>query len=689
MTPPMLPRSPTPKPFEPSSETGHVNLLSEHSTPVRNELQDLDAKVLKADRILRNRKGDRTDVLSSDIDSSVLGEIYSPLRGLKGSPQLPSCRRRLSDLKVDGPLTPQSCNPPLRIGDIAKEALEQLVLTSKPIPGPVDSTSSDDMRHFINDILQPISKEVNCRIEQEQLIEADTIHRVQIPVMDFDKPLPPWKAWKTDIQELERKKDDFLQDLKANLNNAPSWTIPRTLERKLKWAPFPPGLARVAVEECIEEQSLADSWLAEPESPNQDILVWKREGLQFLADSEEVEETMEEAVFPESADFASVMRKRKLNLEDVSLEDMEREANYKKNTVKPPEVLQNLCLPGDAFSASHSLTKLLGFRSAQFESVKAIRTYSSFFPNQNQPVRGDELNHKVHAVAEAGQVEPEREPFQQLSMPTPAIELPATPSPFVISSTLLTKRKLARQISSYYPTAIFIERDFSAHSPTPLPWTYEADLLLSPSTGLILTTLSHLHQRPPPAQPLSTLRTRILYTAPRYSTVLVLVSQNHPSGPPPPISNADAAAITSLTAFTHLPTFIDEDISIQLVFVPGGEDELVRSIVGMMVKHGVDGASTELLQEETTWELWLRRAGLNAFGAQAVLAELRAPTGSHVDETSAIDTAMVIHGNVQHHGVRGLPEFVKMGQKERLRRFSGIFKGEGLLKRIGTVIDKR
>ena len=95
-------------------------------------------------------------------------------------------------------------------------------------------------------------------------------------------------------------------------------------------------------------------------------------------------------------------------------------------------------------------------------------------------------------------------------------------------------------------------------------------------------------------------------------------------------------------------------------------------IVSNIVQFRVD---TELIADETFWELFLRRAGLNAFAAQAVIGELKAPDG-------------VDPGIPSKAGLFGLTSFVEMGREERLARF-GATCGHRVLARVSAVVDAR
>ena len=107
-------------------------------------------------------------------------------------------------------------------------------------------------------------------------------------------------------------------------------------------------------------------------------------------------------------------------------------------------------------------------------------------------------------------------------------------------------------------------------------------------------------------------------------------------------------------------------------FVGGGEATLSKWLASTIAENRVTGDS-DLLQEETHWELFLRRAGMNAFAAQAVISGLKAPDG--VDPTGPTKA-----------GLFGLAAFVDMAAEQRIVRF-GPLCGRRLLERVNAVVD--
>ena len=719
MSPPLLPLSPIAEPFTPSSDTCRLDLLSEHTSPTREEARQVERTIFDEDAIVPAKKQADSGSQASDpmlLNSEDTGDIYSPLKGIKDPPSSPPpLRGRLQDRKVSVPLSsPRSEQlPPWKRKSVSfSEALLELTPElPSPIPRP-EGTSSDDIDAFIQDAIAPIAIKAERSIEQEQLQEADTTLRVPVPFMDFSLPVAPWKANRnrprTDNEEDAYKKE--LAEMKALHFSKHVWPMSGKSERELKWAPFPAALGRVETQEAIPDDGTVARLVAQPDRVDVNTLTWKPEGLRILdelADSDE--EELEEGVFPEERDIDSLIRKRKLELdeeedENTLLPERDRKVTVTKasnqstkgmQTQKPEHVLEFKKTGArggfveHSFSAAGALDDYISLRKGQVEKPKLKADH--YFPKQpsiglpEPTVRTDppkrDLQQEVHPP-----------PPRSLSLPSPNITVPTLPCPFIVSTSFLSNRKLSRQVQRLFPSAEFIARDFTLHQqhrqpisskPNTTPTrtdtiANEADMLLSPSTGLIWTTLQKIKQRSLPGQAArSPIRERLLLTSPRYERLLILISQDIHTGHPLDLTranldNSDCEALTEFTAFcTNLP---DEK---HPLFIGGNEEDLARWVVAMMIKHGLTDPETEikLLQEETLWEVFLRRAGMNAFAAQAVLGKLKAPLPDQ--------------GGSGGVGEFGLAAFVKMSAEERYARFETLLGGRRLLGRVGKVLDTR
>ncbi|RDW79016.1 uncharacterized protein DSM5745_05868 [Aspergillus mulundensis] len=242
-------------------------------------------------------------------------------------------------------------------------------------------------------------------------------------------------------------------------------------------------------------------------------------------------------------------------------------------------------------------------------------------------------------------------------------------------------------------------------APAPLP--AEADIILSPQTGICLATSQATMQLYLPGhKPTcaagsslaktinSPLRESIFRLAPRYAQLYVFIAHNpdqskrskaRASNPQLTVDKALNTALTSLSAFCA--SLADYSCVVPLL-VPSVSESISAWILALAHKHicrlppaGIQTQSqyriaftpvnprpqlVELLgdTQERVWEGFLRRTGLNPYAAQVVLAVLRREYG----------------------GRSGLSRFVEMSGAEREKIFSGLL-GDKVLKRVAALIE--
>lgn len=729
-SPPLLPLSPRPEPYVPSSDTGHLDLLSDNTSPTREEARQVERVIFADDRILPIKKQHDPASQNSDpmlLDTESLGDIFSPLQDIKDPLSSPlSLRERPKDLKVEVPLSPPHSDqpPPWKRKSVSfSEALPELIPELPlPIPKP-ENTSSDDTDAFFERTIKPVAVKAERAIEQEQLQEADTTLRVSVPVMDFSLPIAPWKAKshrpKADNEDENLKKT--LTEMKALHFSKHVWPTSGQAERELKWAPFPAALGKVETHESIPDNGFIDKYMKPPERLDVATLTWKPEGLRIFDElAESDEEELVEGDFPEEKDINSLIRKRKLELEadDLDSPSPEKVSNAAKaepgakqnadmaiakarNIVNKPS--QETASKGvnqddfftNNFSAMSALEDYINVRKGQLTRRKV--TSDHHFAKQPQSAKPSEPA-DPYPPKGISQVTLETPAQRALALHAPMPSISSSPRFFIVSASLLGNRSLLRQMQRLYPSAEFIERDFTLHQQQqyrqrPLlnakaatidagTMVDEADMLLSPSTGLIWTTLQKIKQRSLPGQEArSAIRERILRTGPRYERLIVLVSQGQERSHPPGNVGVDVRApddsdCLALAEFVAFCSSLPEDV--QPTFVAGSEEDLAKWIVAAMVKHGMNSdQEIKLLQDETLWEVFLRRAGMNAFAAQAILATLKAPDTNEIDAAEKLGTDF------------GLTAFVKMSVQERFARLETLLGGRKLLGRVSRVLDAR
>ncbi|KAL5341169.1 hypothetical protein BJX70DRAFT_396217 [Aspergillus crustosus] len=260
-------------------------------------------------------------------------------------------------------------------------------------------------------------------------------------------------------------------------------------------------------------------------------------------------------------------------------------------------------------------------------------------------------------------------------------------------------------------------------NPPSIPPPSEADIILSPKTAIILTTsqatmqiylpghkstINQTSAIPKPDIINSPLREQIYDLSPRYEQLYILIAhgpdslskKRHARASPLPIT-ADKRLLMSMTALTAFCNTLSSVGNITPLLIPSYPDSLATWILALAHKHVCQlplprfqsrfrSAFTPVNpkprigselgdMEESVWEMFLRRLGLNPFAAQVVLVVLRREEGDIDDgEYDECD---------QGGGAGHLSRFVEMSSKKRRVLFMGLL-GEKILKRVDSVIER-
>jgi hypothetical protein len=639
----LLPLSPLADPFLPLSSEGHLELLSDHTSPTEEDNRQLTKILMDQDSLIltHNGEGGSLDITNENL-SGVIVRPPSPDDALgEGFPSPPRKYPPASELVVEGPLTPPRSD--LSHDALARrvslpEMLQEFIVDVPPESEQVES-SEIEFEAFLNNTVIPVAENVNMKLAQEQLQESDSTLRVEVPPMDFSLNIAPWQTYRASIGALEEhgiavsRQMRSIQNIKSIYKSEQRWPGAGRVDNDLKWAPFPVELGRVALQEVIQDDGPMERYLinlGNTETVDFDSLTWKPEGLQILKDHDEGlddEQPSQGSSHDEQA-LTSLPRKRNLNTDINSGETSKRiKANtreYEREQVRlcgtshqgPLELKGNLLLGG--YSAATALEAFMHLRGVPLKTgspgrpllasnmLKVSRAIGQQSDTREQPISSNEKC-LIDFPRRAS-----RPPT------TPTLTPPAEPRSFIVSSALLTQRRLLRRIQEIYPKAVFIERDFTLqHIPTQSQLkeapkiaagdlSDEADLIVSPSTGVIWTTMQKIKQRPLPGQSQRLgFRGKITRLSQRYERLFVLVSEGQVRGSSEgaygeeswaaeELNDKDCDALVELMGFAAASS--DE---ITIMFADGGEEELAKWIVALMSKFGVADEETKLLQEET------------------------------------------------------------------------------------------
>ncbi|KAH8728755.1 hypothetical protein GQ44DRAFT_724202 [Phaeosphaeriaceae sp. PMI808] len=747
ITPPLLPLSPPLTPYIPSSPANHLPLAPDSSDSLAAETKELEQQIMDEDSIIRKRS-DTDDSMLLDVTQP---PQFSPSLDDQTPPKSKRKPENLKvEGPLTPPMFSDSPMKKLKSVSF-KETLHQFIpesLWEEKLQNVDDSASDCYFEEiFEPDVRQAIKNAENERLSgvdttaRVDIPEFDFTPPVA-PWIEYSRE--KGGRHRSGDTELDAQMRFLLKVKREHFKTANSWHGLSGLERNLPWMIFKTKIEKFSLDEKLHGETELNNILAEftiEDIATSSAQVWKPDGLRIL-DEDDSEEEIEVADMEEVLDMEALVRKRKLEMEEEAPEvpckrtvaEMGPQAYVQKyeeapgaghsndkgapitpaheNT--PPtvfgqrfqspqsrhEVPQGLENPNNdlmfgGFSVTMALHKFMKVQGKAVEvgNIKPCNGSGSHknanltAPQASSARESGQSSYHEAAILQQQQVTQVIANDKQVTI-SPSYALPAIPKDlmpctFIITSTLLPQRSLIKQIEQAYEQAEFIYRDYSLpHSPA-----QEADILLSPSTGLIFASLQQAKQQSLPGHPeRSPVKERIATLQFRYERLVVLISEGlsqelESNGSSRPDDPRDEEALARLKTFAN--RFEGE---VLIKFVRGGGEALARSIVIEMASYGLPHDSQDIgdikpVVEETTWELFLRRAGLNPFAAQVIVASLKQPFDIQPPITSVEKTQAI--------SVFGLPGFLMMGEAERVRYFQAVMGGSRVLKRVNKLLDQQ
>ncbi|KAL4902974.1 hypothetical protein BDW74DRAFT_180266 [Aspergillus multicolor] len=373
-----------------------------------------------------------------------------------------------------------------------------------------------------------------------------------------------------------------------------------------------------------------------------------------------------------------------------------------------------------------TLGSLASFMETRGKSTrKQIAAESPYFPSKEVQDQNQSTSSKPSIPKpQAPNPKPDVPTNKSTRTPSfPVTQVPRVPGNheglvlFISTALLKSHLKLIQSLEGIAHPPKLIYRDYHTDTsptrrpkPQPKPTAQlppEADIILSPQTGILLTTSQATMQLYLPGhKPTcgtssslakninSPLRESIFRLAPRYAQLYVFIAHNqdqskrskaHVSNPQ---LTVDKALNTSLTLLSAFCASLAEFGCVVPLLVPSVPESISAWVLALAHKHicqlpparvqtqtqyriaftpvNPKPQLVELLgdAQESVWEVFLRRTGLNPYAVQVVLAVLRREYG----------------------GGSGLSRFVEMSVVEREALFGELL-GDKVLKRVEALIE--
>lgn len=300
----------------------------------------------------------------------------------------------------------------------------------------------------------------------------------------------------------------------------------------------------------------------------------------------------------------------------------------------------------------------------------------------------------------------------------------STPALLFLSSSLLkTHTRLIHHLETSIPAPRMLYREYTQ---IPLPKTHiqttrqphnippEADVIISPNTGIVLTTSQGVTQLYLPGHKPddphvtaikginSPLRERIFRLLPRYERLYVLISHAgtalHTEGHTHPLIKIDVRTLQGISSLSGFCASFSKETTVVPLLVQSSPEIVAEWILGLAATHRALVSSTETQMQslsnvvaegldyvhdrECHWEIFLRQIGLNPFAARAVLdmdAKLAVPEDKYSDTTTIVLDSREVQPS-------SFAAFIEMSSEHRISRFGPLI-GSRVLRRVETAVE--
>ena len=551
-----------------------LDLLSELEGLTDAEMEDIDERLAKHEEL----EYPNLDTATFE-DFEFMDDAYpSPHIEQSAAATAPQ-KRSYAMLEVEIPLTPtlisSSTTKKLKSVSFPDE------IRSRIEESPHDLSEAD--RAFFDEIINAKALEQNHRLQHEQLLPVDAKGRVSIPEIQAYHTTVPW----------EIVPPATLPTIIAkHFKSVRRWPGISKLERSLSWSVFPHELGKFVLRESVEDSACLFETInknSAAEVISSEKLLYKPAGLKLLKCLSDMHEAellpFPVEVEPEDQDLDYLVQQRKIGSILASNEAADTLNKHIHDAGSSRFAKPNAFLKASILSQSRGLINFgISAAIARFQETRGLRTKEP--PNQ----KAGTIERKATPPNE---IEYEDLDEQEISRPPlPALPLHLPTKSFIVSLGLLkSHRPLLQAVRRQYPNANFIERNLKGGLVGE-----DADVIVSPSTSFVFTTIQKVKQRALPGQPSTSLiKGRLRGLCALYSRVLCFVAEDSESG-----ANTRELDDRDYDALCDLSTFACTlEADVQVIYVPGSHQDLASWVVSCMNQYGVSD-DTGLLVEQTT-----------------------------------------------------------------------------------------
>ncbi|EXJ92330.1 hypothetical protein A1O3_00880 [Capronia epimyces CBS 606.96] len=594
---------------------------------------------------------------------------------------------------------------PLSLRDVTSSPSQQALVQSDDDEFKQDS--DDDINTEFLKMAEQAYEEMENRLKSETSSLSDVCTKIPVPNLDFTLGRSVDHSYQSDFVALQLHLALQSSPVLADMEN----------DTELEPLAVPPHYMSVNLDEKIEACGTLHELTKPPEGIiRSEQMLWKPPGLRILDENEDSDEEMEEDVglaATISMPSTPQLPQKRPGYGECSTFSIPAKKQRGTKQEGRASLLAAKCDSStllNPFSASSALATFLDLRGSKFKTVKRV-CQLSVDEVLDDPIEATQLekNDPESAPATASvsrlivECNDQEEPPRILVPATPVLATCPAPNSglappsalewcrtVVVDMALLqTCRRLLDYLEKQGSGQLtMIYRDLTSpqgHSGT-IP-SIGPDMILNPRSGLIFTNLQALNQKSLPGQGDSTdlgmVQVKILRLLQDYDQLFVLVTV---LGAREGFLQTTSDAIRQFTGFcSSLSTRNDQCVTPVWILsqLPSQTDDSELSSMSwrLIARHAFPttlpkGDSTGnletvcLIHDETLWELFLRKAGMNAMAAQVVLGMLHRSNAPMSEAPQSW----------------GLRRLVQMRAEERIDMFSEIL-GRRMTERMNTMLE--
>lgn len=488
--------------------------MTAHSSPSTADYKSLQKQLREQDQI------GGFDENFLDADRNNMCDLYE-LQASDPRCKRPRARPRSDALHLEEPLALQRIDLPLKdlvAADGFLQVPESLKVWQQPSKR---SGCEDDVNELFRMYIEPSALDAKQMLDSEKPNTPETSLKLSLPKIEEVRPHAPWSLDCRADSSVDNAAEFILSIAKLDLHH---WSGTSQAERNLTWIPFPSDLGRTAAREDLEASVHPTDFLIGRNSLQAvelEGIVWKPEGFRVLDAQDEDEEELERGALEVRPQPFRNSQKRKPEWGSPTVRRTEAILEPGARS-SPPQLVandtdgkscNNSVSTSEFFSTSMALDRYMRLMGRPTKMVKLQTSRPTAEPASHGSSRQTQ---NLSACEKTGSTVCTKTEVQRFKLP------PQDPCsrPIIINANLMLQKEVACAFTNVNLDIELVERQYRRED--------QADIILSPSLGVILTSMQRIKQKPLPGQKgLAPFQQKILGCSASYERLVVVVASGN------------------------------------------------------------------------------------------------------------------------------------------------------------------